>query len=286
VDLVTGNNYWVGMCAAPNGNIYAAVYGGSIWQGMTMIYAAGARVIVISSNSHKIYESLIDNNFNNSPPTSSTKWLLIGSTNRWKAFDGTLGTQTSQATSIVFVLTPGAIDSIALLNIESTSVQIQMSSGGSSVYDTTITTGTSKTDIVKLDLPQNSNCILTVTINYTAGTAKIGELIVGIKTSLGTMKYSPSIGITNYSTKTVDVFGHYSIVPRAKAKRLICNLIILNTNIDEIIRLLTLYIDTELVWVGSESYNSLIVCGFCKDFNIVIPRPLSSDCSIEIEGLT
>ena len=31
VDLVAGNKSWRGMAAAPNGNVYACVYGGSIW---------------------------------------------------------------------------------------------------------------------------------------------------------------------------------------------------------------------------------------------------------------
>lgn len=153
-------------------------------------------------------------------------------------------------------------------------------------YSETVTTGTSKTDVVKLDVPQKTNGILTVTINYTAGTAKLGELIVGVKTNIGTMRYSPSIGITDYSTKAVDVYGHYSIVPRTFAKRMTCSLIILNTVIDEVVRLLTLYRSTELVWVGDANYNSLIVYGYYKDFQVVFARPNSSDCALEIEGLT
>lgn len=356
-------------------------------------------------------------------PVGNTDWLEIGPTNRWAMFDGTIGNQTSQATPIIMALAPGAIDSVALLNIESTSVDIveidnddnlvtngtawtgatgttqpnswdkvgtpadyaiddgmikittDAANEGQSqtiavsaateyqllgkykntagdiaqiaIYDVThsadilattdlasstvesifsqvfttpagcisikislmgkangdivwfdavtlapteysetVTTGTSKTDLVKLDIPQKANGILTITVNYTAGTAKIGELIVGVKTSIGTMRYNPSIGITDYSTKTVDTFGHYSIVARTFAKRLNCSLMILNTAIDEVIRLLTLYRSTELVWVGDANYNSLIVYGFYKNFQVVFARPQSSDCSLEIEGLT
>lgn len=153
-------------------------------------------------------------------------------------------------------------------------------------YSETVTTGTSKTDLVKTDLVQKAAGIITVTVNYTAGTPKLGELIVGVKTSLGTMRYSPTIGITDYSTKEVDVYGHYSIVQRSFAKRMTCSLIILNTDIDEVVRLLSLYRSTELVWIGDANYNSLIIYGYYKDFQVIFSRPLSSDCSLEIEGLT
>lgn len=356
-------------------------------------------------------------------PNGNSDWLEIGPTNRWACFDGTIGNQSTQAESMTYILAPGAIDSVALLNIESTTVDIveidnddnlvtngtawtgatgttqpnswdkvgtpadytidggmirittdAVNEGQSqtiavsaateyqllgkykntagdiaqiAIYDVThsanilattdlasstvesifsqvfttpagcvsirvslmgkangdivwfdtvtlapteysetVTTGTSKTDVVKLDVPQKANGILTVTINYAAGTAKLGELIVGIKTNIGTMRYSPSIGITDYSTKAVDTYGHYSIVPRTFAKRMNCSLIILNTVIDEIIRLLTLYRSTELVWIGDANYNSLIIYGYYKDFQVVFARPLSSDCALEIEGLT
>jgi uncharacterized Zn-binding protein involved in type VI secretion len=451
---------WRGMAADLDGNIYACVYGGDIykqtngtgdfaalsqtsrnWRGIAAaldgdIYACVPNTDIYKSSyvptysqedqvvkDHVVYESLTNNNKNNDPATDETNWVEIGPTNRWACFDGTIGNQTSQATPVIMALAPGTIDSVALLNIESTSVEIveidnddnlvtngtawtgatgttqptgwdkvgtpadYLIDGGMikittdavnegqsqtiavsaaaeyqllgkykntagdiaqiAIYDVThsadilattdlasstvesifsqvfttpagcvsikislmgkasgdivwfddvtlapteysetVTTGTSKTDLVKLDIPQKANGILTVTINYTAGTAKLGELIVGVKTNIGTMRYSPSIGITDYSTKTVDTFGHYSIVPRTFAKRMICSLIILNTLVDEIIRLLTLYRSTELVWVGDANYNSLIVYGFYKDFQVVFARPNSSDCSLEIEGLT
>lgn len=197
-----------------------------------------------------------------------------------------LGAIDVAAPNVTYVLAPGAIDSVALLNIQSTSVQISMTSGGSTVYNETITTGISKIDVVKTNLPKHANGILTVTVTDTSGAAKLGELIVGNKTYIGTMRYSPSVGITDYSTKQVDTFGHYSVVPRSFAKKMTCSLIILNSAIDEVIRLLTLYRSTELVWVGDENYNALIIYGFYKDFQMVFARPQSSDCALEIEGLT
>jgi len=58
-------------------------------------------------------------------PVGSTSWIETGSTNRWKTFNSVLGSQTEQATKIEYILTPGAvIDSVALLNLESDTVDI------------------------------------------------------------------------------------------------------------------------------------------------------------------
>jgi hypothetical protein len=356
-------------------------------------------------------------------PVGNEDWTEIGATNRWKCFDNAIGEQTSGGSATKYVLEPGAIDSVALLNIESTSIgiylidksdnlitngedwtgatgttpptgwtktgtpadlaidsgmikitadatdegiyqDITVTPGGVyqliglyknnsgkhasyQIYDVTnaavitattlltsrtymacftsrftapagctsvrikllaseadaiayfdyvkcapeeyyyaLTTGSSVTDVVRSDVDSIATGILIFIVNYTAGTAKIGEFIVGTKTTLGSMRYSPSIGITDYSTKEVDAYGKYTIVERSYAKRMSCSLIILNTAVDEVIRLLYLYRATPLVWVGDPSYNSLIVYGYYKDFQVVFSRPLSCDCSLEIEGLT
>jgi len=153
-------------------------------------------------------------------------------------------------------------------------------------YSETVTTGASKTDVVKLDLPQRANGIITVTVNDTAGAAAVGEIVAGIKTTLGTLLYAPTVGITDYSTKEVDANGHYSIVARTFSKKMTAALFLLNAAVDEVVRLLSLYRSTPLVWVGDENYNALIVYGYYKDFQVVFSRPASCDCSLEVEGLT
>jgi hypothetical protein len=64
---------------------------------------------------------------------------------------------------------------------------------------------------------------------------------------IGKMRYSPAFGFLNFTTKTVDVYGHYTIVPREKSKWLRCSLIVENTAIDELNRQMMLYADTPIV---------------------------------------
>lgn len=91
-------------------------------------YTAGDTVRVTTSGVHKVYECLTNVTGGSSPEVdvlaAVPKWLDCGATNRWKPFDKVVGTQASQATSETWVLKPGLIDSIAILNVEAAEVQI------------------------------------------------------------------------------------------------------------------------------------------------------------------
>ena len=90
-------------------------------------YALGDRVIVVSTDVHRIYESLQAENTGHVPATEDTWWLEVGATNRWKMFDGSVTSQTSNADSIATVfLVTGRADSVALLNCSAASARITM----------------------------------------------------------------------------------------------------------------------------------------------------------------
>lgn len=265
-------------------------------------YALGARVIVTTGD-HHIYESLQAGNTGNTPASSPTWWLPISATNRWKAFDGKIADQTSNATSISYVLTPGSFDAIALLNMDATSVQITLTDPTyGEVYDQTIdlvSTGnvvdgytyffepiTRRTALALLDIPPYSSASVSIIITNTGGTAKVGEIVLGRQSDIGETEYGPSIGIIDYSKKEADTFGNYIVLERAYSKRISCQLSLLNGKVDEMVRQLELYRATPLVWAAAEEFSSLIVYGFYKSFDVVIPGPTVSNCSLEIEGLT
>jgi len=114
------------------------------------------------------------------PPTDLLRstplwWKEISATNRWKPFDGKIGSQAEQSESISYSLTPGMIESIAFLNLDASSIKITITDPSEGVvYDETIDlvmtdsrgisliydwysyffgTAPKTTDVVKLDLP-------------------------------------------------------------------------------------------------------------------------------------
>lgn len=275
--------------------------------------AAHPTITAATDNVHKIYESLSDANTGNYPPTdvlaAVPKWLEVSATNRWKAFDNKVGSQTENATSITFKITPGAVfDAIAFLNLDAVTVQVVLTdpiegevynetidlistviTGSSGIYDWYSYFFSSQfrlTDVVKFDIPPYLNAVLDITITYTGGTAKVGGIVFGVQSTLGTTQYSPNIGIHDYSIKEQDTFGVWSITERAFSKKMSCDVLIESVSIADVQNLLASYRSTLLVWVGSESYSSMIIYGFYKDFSIVISYPTFAICSIEIEGLT
>ena len=278
-------------------------------------YLDGDRVQLSTTNNHRIYEALVNVTGGTSPELdvllAVPKWLEISATNRWKAFDVKVGTQTSQATSITYTITPGVIvDSIAFLNLDAVTIRVVSTDPVAGVvYDNTtdlissVITGADPiydwysyffstqfmlTDVVLLDLPPYLNTVLSITITYTGGTAKVGGIVMGVQSNLGITQYSPSIGIHDYSIKEADAWGVLSVVERAFSKKMSCDILIEKVSIADVQNILASYRATLLVWVASDdaALTSLIIYGFFKDFNIVIGYPTFAICSIDIEGLT
>lgn len=269
-------------------------------------YAIGDRCIRTST--HRIYESLVAGNLNNTPETNtsgaSPKWLDIGPTNRWAMFDEKVGTQTTATTTFTVVIAPGRVNGLALMQIEAGTVDIEMTDGGSPVYTATasLNGGTDvldwfgyffdpivrKTDIVFTDLPLYESGEITITLSDSTGTTvKCGVCAVGMIANLGNTRPSPKIGITDYSRKDVDEFGHTGVLERSYSKRSTVALWLDSLLVDSVARILADVRATPVVWIGADNlYTSLLIYGFYRDFEVDIATRDISFCSLQIEGLT
>ena len=106
----------------------------AVWNSATA-YTAGQRVI-LTTGIHKIYES-ITSNTNKNPVTSITDWVEVSPTNRWKMFDSSGGTITSNANSIVFSFSADKVTSMGFLDLTATTVQIIGTQGATEFYNQT-----------------------------------------------------------------------------------------------------------------------------------------------------
>ena len=277
----------------------------SAWSSGTT-YTIGQRVILTST--HKIYESLQNSNLNHNPSTDTSSppyWIEVSPTNRWKMFDTSNSTQTTNTNSIVVVITPGkVINSVSLLNIEGTSVRIKMTDPTEGVvYDVTTSLNNNgninnwynyffnpiqrKTSHVATDLPAYGTAAIEITITNTGLTAKCGVCIIGSVQYIGEgITLGASVGITDYSRKEKDTFGNYVLIQRSYSKRAKFSMAVLNEQIDALQDLLVSLRTTPCVWIGDDNYTCTYIYGYYKDFDIVIAYHLVSDCNIEIEGLT
>ena len=313
---LAGDKNWFAMAAAPNGDIYACVYGGSVWKqtggagsfedlgsgnknwrglavspisdayGVYGCVYGGSIWITTFEVVHKIYESLIGSNYKNYPPIdvrqTTPKWLEISATNKWKVFDGKVNDQMATASPAVYTITPGvAFNSVVLLNVEATSVTIAVDDPA---YSQTVSTGA--TDIVKMDLAGDADSVLTITITNTAGLAKCGEIVIGNYYEIGTMKPLPVVGIVDYSVKTQDEWGDWTVVEREYSEKINAQINVAYGSVDAVVAKLKDYRATPIVWIGNSSYACTIIYGFWKDWSIPVATRGKAILSIEIMGVT
>lgn len=276
----------------------------AVWNAGTT-YGVGDRILDLTA--HKIYESSVAGNLNHAPPNTSY-WIDAGASNRWRMFDQSVTSQTSQATNIIVAITPSArIDSIIGLNVQATTATINVVDPTDGlVYNKKIalTSYSGITDwyayfyepIVNLADFIASDLLVsypsaTVTVCLSSDTASIGALVVGLSKELGLTEAGARTGIVDYSVKTKDSFGNYFITPRAFSKRADFTIKVNTSSVDDIQNLLASYRTVPIVYIGSntsasQQYASTIIYGYYKDFSIDVTYPPLSTLSIQVEGLT
>lgn len=259
-------------------------------------YALGDRRI----KDHHIYESLAA--ANTSDPSDTTKWLDMGSTNRWRMFDNKVESLTTNPGAIVVTIKPGSVvNSLALFNLQGKSVTVSVvdpiegevyrkevslvDAGVTNWYDWFFEPIGIRTDLVILDMPAYGSANVVVTIDAGAEVAAVGHLVIGAVKQIGTALYGSAVGITDYSRKTTDVFGNTVVVQRSFSNRAEFDVSLDTSEVTRIRRLLAELRATPVVWIGEESYEATILFGFYKDFQIVFSGPTVSDCSITVEGV-
>jgi hypothetical protein len=262
------------------------------------VYAAGDRVVDLAG--HRIYESAFDANTGN-VLTDVAWWIDAGATNRWAMFDTVNGTLTTHPEQIDVTVQPvGMVDALALLNLDAATVRVIVNGG---VYDQTITlTSTSgidnwyaylfsevvrRSDVTFYDLPPYASPSIEVIIDGGGGAAQCGTMVVGLSRNLGGTQYGATVGIDDFSRKETDDFGNYTVVPRAFRRRGDFKFMFDNTDLDEIVRLLSLYRATPIIYDATSGlYGSALVFGFYKSFDVEIAYPTKSLCTLSTEGLT
>lgn len=273
-------------------------------------YAIGNKCIVTTPDIHGVYEALTSTT-NHYPPTNADKWLKVSATNRWKMFDGKVGTFTESSAAwtvgagngIQVELEPGEIvNAIALLEVYADSVTVEVDDPVDGVvytktvnlvdsgvigdmYDYFFTPIERLQTVLLVDLPGYGTATVRVSIDKGAGAAKCGQLIAGQQQAIGDLLYGAGVGILDFSRKETDEFGVSTIVERDYSRRASFDVSIPAARTDYILRLLARYRAAALLWVGAEHRPSSILYGYYRDFNIVLSNHVFSDVTIEVEGL-
>lgn len=262
------------------------------WSASTA-YSANTTVIA----GHKIYTSLqsstgVNPTTNNSSPPY---WSLMGPTNKYAMVDSQVGTQTKQASYLEAQLFVPVLDSVCFLNIEASLITVQVrNSENLVIYNKSADVsgavdGVQITDIAFTDIPTTRGGCVWIYMSSAIGDVKVGNIVLGSKFYIGSTETSPTIGIVDYSVKTVDAFGNPTLTPRPFSKRMNAKALLDTNRVDLITRKLASIRAKPCVWNGNNSTGSqstsLIVYGYYKDFEIEIAWTTKSYLNVTIEGL-
>ncbi len=252
---------------------------------------------------HAVYESTTDSNLGNQPDTSTANWLFVSVTNRYKAFDALINTQTENADTVEYEITPGQIvNGIGFFNVTANSIQVTVTDPVEGVvYDETqelfddslivdwhayffepVDRGTRA---FFSDLPQYTSATVDIVVDNTGSTAAVGAIAMGEMRDMGGTLFGTSFGILDFSRKERDEFGNFSITERSFADRVSYSLDIDTGSANRIKRVLRALRATPAVYIGAVDREELIVYGFYKDWTTVLDNYASSSVSIEVEGL-
>ena len=278
----------------------------SAWNSGTT-YALGDRCI--STTTHKIYESAAASNTNHDPTDinnrvgTTTWWIEVSPTNRWKMFDGQSSSQTTVASPLTVVLRPGFIGSLYAGNLvgDQAVITVKDSPGGTTVFSETIQLENSfppdyyeyffspfsqQPDLLIDDIPPYYTCEVTFTLTATTGNVSCGMFQVGDLRPIGLSLYGATSEPKTYSYVQIDDFGNNQIIRRNSARDMsvtaIVDLDYANTALD----IITSVLDVPSVWTASPvaEYSGLRVFGLGSAKH-VYDLPLTGKCDITIKGL-
>lgn len=264
--------------------------------------------IVTDTTNHRLYKSLTGTNSNplpaedsNGNPTSDANWTFLGPSNKWAPFDGKTGTVAEWDGTLTYTFDiTGRIDTLQLLNLTGSSVNVTMMDGVDEIWNEDYALRSSdglegwtnwlfeprkyKTDLAIEGLPKRYSPTLTVTLTG-AGTVSAGTINPSLAREIGSTQYDVRAGIRDYSRIDEDDFGVRSITQRGYVKNMDLSVWVDAADTDLAFNLLAEFRATPVGVIGSASFGSLNQFGLLKDWSVRIAYPSHSIIDLEFEAL-
>ena len=276
------------------------------WSAATT-YALGVRVI--STATHRIYESLIAGNINKDPTNIESRigttpaWVDLSATNKWKMFDTQVASPTSVTSPLTVVLKPGFINAIGMLGLDAeyATVTVKDAPAGNVVYSYSgslegstpfdyyeyfFTPFKPLTDLVLSGVDPYAAMEITVTLTKATGLVGCGMLQVGDLVPLGMTQYGAKAKPKTYSYIKVNDYGENEIVKRKKAKDLTATAWLKLDEANSVLDTLSAMLDVPCIVVCSDSadYSGLRSFGLVSG-EISYDHPEDCLLSVSVNGL-
>lgn len=249
------------------------------------------------------YKSLDNSNVGKYPPDNPDKWRDLGASNKYRMFDDYTNTQTENTTSITVVLDSSNTSTIGLFNIEGTNITFTLTHDSVVKKTETISLinylgigwwgyftqdSVSKPDVL-WTYPKYTSSSLEITIEtYTGETVKCGLVAYGNSLEVGETQYSSTMGIRDYSIKTVDTLGRYYLQQGNYAKKNDLSVWVDNSQINSVFSALSSIRGTPAIFSANQygtDFYGMLIYGFLSEFLITVEGTYTSRYTLEVEGL-
>ena len=249
---------------------------------------------------HAIWMSAADSNTGNEPSEASSFWARVSATNRWKAFDQVIAQPVENPGSITYTIeAPSTVTGIAFFGLQGSSLQITTDAGADSgVIDLVDTSeiadvwsyftwdgGSYEDELIVQSVGARSSDEITITITG-AGTAKVGQIVMGRMRSLG-IATGADLSIEDNSIKEYDEFGGVAIVERSFTRRATFSFALAKADARRVRRVLIAQRASPAVYTSAEDRPEFgtMIYGWPSDWAIPENAESIAFATLEISGL-
>ena len=247
-------------------------------------YTTGDRVIL---DGQAVYECL-SVGVVGTLPLSDAEWVIVRPTNRWAMFDQLPSTSHQQSAALTITLAVPAVGDVMLLGVVAASVTVTLPDVTRTV---TLASGAEQSVYSTGLGPAGGNLTITIqprlaeiSVGVSSLSLSVAEILVGTVIDLGETQLGAGVGISDYSTRTIDEYGNASFVRRGYSGFLQAQFILDRDDADLVLDTITALRAVPCVWIGSLHYQCAVIYGYYREASMEI-RENHAACTMRIESL-
>lgn len=264
-------------------------------------YGAGEAVML----DHVVYQAAADGVSGVDPKTDDgTSWIPLGSTRRWRPFDGVIADPvTVTSSTLVYRFAPQSLArGVALFGLVADRVDVTVSHGENSVvfrkelisfdhidgwWSWLFVEPTREAECVFLDLPWfGAGTEIEVKVISHSGNVAAGQIVMGDVQRVGQTRWGAEIGLLSSSRKERDQYGRWVIVKRYTSRTARLPVMVRGKSPRAVQKMFAALDALPAVFVGDERGEfGLILFGLYLEYNTTLAGDGWSEVMIYVESI-
>lgn len=280
-----------------------------------VVWAAGTHAINkrVRRPNHRIYQCAVahtatnivadypENNLTGTAP----RWVLVGATNKWAAFDGVVNTKSlaNAADNVLsWTLTPESrFSDVALYGVEAAQVRVRVTVDGVIKYDQSTNMRMRNTRswsewfnkpiafrraVAFGDIPVYRGAVLEIIATWEGNRPSVGDIQIGRADLVGEVQDEPGVSFEDYSVVTKNRWGDTTFTPGKTVRIIDIDVFVDNENASEVDRILRSAASAGRGFIIDDRFDHLNCFGYVVDSDSILRINDGSMFNIKIQELT